>query len=86
MGHTVPSDCPRNYVNCKDCYYFGTCSCDIAEEFDIKEEYLLSEKERFDEWCVGCVCGDGCDCNRSYPYHITRCDKFYPKTEGEPTD
>lgn len=75
-----------SWVSCEDCYYFGTCSCDIAEEFDIKEEYLLTEEERFDQWCVGCVCGDVCDCNRSNPKLKTKCDNFFPIQEGIPTD
>ena len=46
---------------CEGCIHKDGCGID---EF-FWEETNLSEEERFVRHCVGCCCGDGCECNKS---------------------
>ena len=43
---------------CKGCIHYDGCGY-----FDF-DNSNLTEEERFDEHCVGCCCGDGCECNK----------------------
>lgn len=45
---------------CETCIHKDGCGIDdfFMEELD------LSEEERFKKHCVGCCCGDGCECNK----------------------
>ena len=43
---------------CEGCIHYDYCGY-----FDFYTSGL-TEEERFTEHCVGCCCGDGCECNK----------------------
>ena len=47
---------------CEGCIHKDGCGIDIF----FWQEINLSEMERFKLHCVGCCCGDGCECNKGY--------------------
>lgn len=49
---------PEDNSRCKGCAHRGCCG---FMKFDITG---MTEEEVFEEHCVGCPCGDGCECNR----------------------
>ena len=44
---------------CETCTHRDAC-----RYFDLDNNISESELEKFVEYCVGCCCGDGCECNR----------------------
>ena len=44
---------------CEGCIHYDGCG---YFDFDNSD---LTEEERFAEHCVGCCCGDGCECNKN---------------------
>lgn len=44
---------------CKECIHYGDCGY-----FDLYDN-KLTEEENLIEYCVGCCCGDGGECNKS---------------------
>ena len=52
------NDCTGCIHNHYSCGYFDLSFSDFE----------LTEEERFEAHCVGCCCGDGCECNRTNNY------------------
>lgn len=49
---------PEDNSRCKGCAHRGCCGFMMFDATDMTEE------EIFEKHCVGCPCGDGCECNR----------------------
>lgn len=47
-----------NYYNCKGCCHDGHCT------YFSDPEWTQNEVAMFEKHCVGCCCGEGCECNR----------------------
>ena len=53
-----------DFINhgCQDCIHYEYCGY-----FEFYDSHL-TEEENFIAHCVGCCCGDGCECNKKNGY------------------
>ena len=61
-----------NKNECEGCIHIDACGSDTY----FWDEIDLSDEERFIKHCVGCCCGDGCECNKRHG-----CENYEDGTE-----
>lgn len=64
-------DTPPAGSGCEGCCHYSGCG--YFDDHDLRK----SDQEKFEEYCVGCCCGDSFECNRA---NDAGCMTLYSRT------